>query len=156
MGTIDFQCYCITQIFIPNVDTYMSDIVANVPVTKFIAAQVGQPQGQCLMDTFMVTSPGNPSPPMICGLNTGEHSNWLRNYLLPTFHHQMYSVMLYMRQLVSHKSFFIVYVDASDLCNELAFALGPSTTEEMSRAGVLTAVTRSWNIKVRLNKTLSF
>ena len=78
MGTIDFQCYCITQIFIPNVDTYMSDIVANVPVTKFIAAQVGQPQGQCLMDTFMVTAPGNPSPPMICGLNTGEHSNLLR------------------------------------------------------------------------------
>ena len=61
-----------------------------------------------------------------------------------------------MLQLVSHKSFFIVYVDASDLCNELAFALGPSTTEEMSRAGVLTAVTRSWNIKVRLNITIFF
>ena len=61
-----------------------------------------------------------------------------------------------MRQLVSHKSFFIVYVDASDLCNELAFALGPSTTEEMARAGVLTAVTRSWNIKVRLNITIFF
>ena len=75
MDRIDFQCYCINQIFI-NVDTYISDIVANVPVTKFIAAQVGQPQGQCLMDTFMVTSPGNPSPPMICGLNTGEHSNF--------------------------------------------------------------------------------
>ena len=78
MGTIDFQCDCMTKIFIPNVDNYMSDIVANVPVTKFIAAQVGQPQGQCLMDTFMVTSPGNPSPPMICGLNTGEHSNLWR------------------------------------------------------------------------------
>ena len=64
-------------------------------------------------------------------------------------------LLLYLQQLVSHKSFFIVYVDASDLCNELAFALGPSTTEEMSRAGVLTAVTRSWNIKVRLNKELS-
>ena len=49
-----------------------------------------------------------------------------------------------------------MYVDASDLCNELAFALGPSTTEEMARAGVLTAVTRSWNIKVRLNKALIF
>ena len=29
---------------------------------------------QCLTDTFMVTSPGNPVPPTICGKNTGEHS----------------------------------------------------------------------------------
>ena len=76
-----------------NVHTYISDIVANTPVTKFIAAQVGQPQGQCLMDTFMVTAPGNPSPPMICGLNTGEHSNSLRNPF--TFQFASYFVVMY-------------------------------------------------------------
>ena len=49
-----------------------------------------------------------------------------------------------------------MYVDASELCNDLAFALGPVTTEEMARAGVVTAATRSWNIKVRLHKALLF
>lgn len=28
---------------------------------------------QCLTDRFSVTSPGSPSPPTICGTNTGEH-----------------------------------------------------------------------------------
>merc|ERR1712226_364699 len=28
---------------------------------------------RCLTDTFQVTNPGGSSPPMICGLNTGEH-----------------------------------------------------------------------------------
>ena len=43
---------------------------------------------------------------------------------------------------------FIVYVDASELCNDLAFTLGPSTSEELARAGLTTAATRTWNIKV--------
>ena len=29
--------------------------------------------GDCIYDTFTVTSPGNPSPPVICGYNTGQH-----------------------------------------------------------------------------------
>ena len=47
----------------------------------FVAAKAGATAGQCLMDTFMVTSPGNPTPPVICGVNSGEHSNvhdWLK------------------------------------------------------------------------------
>ncbi|XP_059081532.1 uncharacterized protein LOC131879276 [Tigriopus californicus] len=28
---------------------------------------------RCLIDQFSVTSPGNPSPPTICGINSGEH-----------------------------------------------------------------------------------
>ena len=30
---------------------------------------------QCNTDSFSVSSPGNPAPPVICGYNTGEHSN---------------------------------------------------------------------------------
>ena len=52
------------------------DSIATPTVTKnYIANKPGEPGGQCLMDTFMVTSPGNPTPPVICGINTGEHSN---------------------------------------------------------------------------------
>ena len=29
---------------------------------------------QCNTDSFSVSSPGNPAPPVICGYNTGEHS----------------------------------------------------------------------------------
>ena len=46
--------------------------------------------------------------------------------------------------------FSTVYVDASDQCNDLAFTLGPSTTEELARAGRSAAATRSWNIKVNV------
>ena len=28
---------------------------------------------QCLTDTFSVTNPGGPAPPVICGTNTGKH-----------------------------------------------------------------------------------
>ena len=46
-------------------------------VTKHVAAKQVANAGQCLMDQFMVTSPGNPAPPVICGVNSGEHSNIL-------------------------------------------------------------------------------
>merc|ERR1711971_1413899 len=29
--------------------------------------------GDCLTDTFTVTSPNHPTPPVICGLNSGQH-----------------------------------------------------------------------------------
>lgn len=32
--------------------------------------------GQCITDSFSVTNPGGPSPPTICGTNTGEHSEF--------------------------------------------------------------------------------
>ena len=28
---------------------------------------------RCLIDTFQVTNPGGPTPPTICGTNSGEH-----------------------------------------------------------------------------------
>ncbi len=30
--------------------------------------------GQCLTDTFSVVNPDGPSPPVICGTNSGQHS----------------------------------------------------------------------------------
>ncbi len=38
--------------------------------------------GQCLTDTFSVGNPNGPSPPSICGVNSGEHSNY---YLMCNF-----------------------------------------------------------------------
>ena len=32
--------------------------------------------GQCREDQFFVTNPGGPSPPVICGIMTGEHSRF--------------------------------------------------------------------------------
>jgi hypothetical protein len=30
--------------------------------------------GDCLVDSFTLTSPGNQASPVICGFNTGQHS----------------------------------------------------------------------------------
>jgi hypothetical protein len=32
---------------------------------------------ECLTDTFSVTNPGGNAPPVICGLNTGQHSMFI-------------------------------------------------------------------------------
>ena len=29
--------------------------------------------GDCIYDTFTVTTPGSSAPPVICGYNTGQH-----------------------------------------------------------------------------------
>jgi hypothetical protein len=42
----------------------------------FIGSQIGD----CLTDTFTLTSPGNRGSPVICGFNTGQHSK--REHLL--------------------------------------------------------------------------
>ena len=42
-----------------------------IPVTDFT---------RCLTDTFSVTNPDGPSPPSICGINTGEHSGLHRMF----------------------------------------------------------------------------
>ena len=39
--------------------------------------------GQCREDQFFVTNPGGPSPPVICGIMTGEHSRLFQNILPP-------------------------------------------------------------------------
>ena len=83
---------------------------------------------QCLTDTFSVTNPSGITHPSICGINTGEHSNTFEKGSA--------------QDVDVQRSFFIsVYVDASEMCNELAFQLGNS--------GMGTAITaRDWSIKV--------
>ena len=36
--------------------------------------RIGGRIGDCLSDTFSITSPGNSGSPVICGFNTGQHS----------------------------------------------------------------------------------
>jgi hypothetical protein len=36
---------------------------------------VGGSIGDCTIDQFVVTAPGNKGSPPICGFNTGQHSN---------------------------------------------------------------------------------
>ena len=79
--------------------------------------------GQCLTDTFSVTSPGSPTPPVICGDNNGQHSNI-----------QEFSKIKSLINLT--KILILVYVDASEACNILSFQLSGD-------------VKRSWEIKVR-------
>ena len=81
-------------------------------------------KGQCQTDIFSVTAPGNNAPPVICGTNSGEHS---KNYII------FCKWLRYDSSLLS-----IVYVDSSEMCNELAFQIGSGTS----------TVTRSWSIKV--------
>ena len=40
----------------------------------------GSDVGDCTMDTFSVTAPGNVGSPVICGYNTGQHSETLEKY----------------------------------------------------------------------------
>lgn len=35
--------------------------------------------GQCTTDSFSISSPGNRGTPLICGTNTGYHSNYYFN-----------------------------------------------------------------------------
>lgn len=73
----------------------------------------------------MVTAPGNNPPPMICGTNTGEHSEY-------------YSLSILKLKVHNHGFSFAVFVDASKICNDLAFSLDGGTS----------TVTRTWSIKV--------
>ena len=45
---------------------------------------------QCNDDSFSVSSPGNPAPPVICGYNTGEHSKALKFSLVNVISHSKY------------------------------------------------------------------
>ena len=84
-------------------------------------------EGQCMTDVFSVTNPGGTAPPRICGTNSGEHCEYsLSLPLINTWKYLCFSF---------HP---LVYVDASDACNELNFDLG------VASAGV----GRQWNIKV--------
>ena len=87
-----------------------------------VAAKILYDKLQCQTDIFSVTAPGNNAPPVICGSNSGEHSkSWFFNNLNKI-----------------DEFFLSVYVDASDMCNDLGFNLGSTGS----------TVTRSWTIKI--------
>ena len=94
--------------------------------------------GQCQTDMFSVTAPGNNAPPVICGTNSGEHSKYLYYELnLTLWNNFCFAINLNPPfQTLLHK--ILVYVDSSDLCNDLGFNIGAGTS----------TVTRSWTIKV--------
>jgi len=46
-----------------------------VPEGTAASENIGSAIGDCLTDQFSVTSPGNRGSPIICGFNTGQHSN---------------------------------------------------------------------------------
>ena len=75
-----------------------------------------------------MTNSGGTNPPLICGINTGQHSE--------------YAVKMSLSH--SKMSSSAVYVDASTSggCNNLVFEFGDPVT------GMTTAVTRTWSIKV--------
>ena len=47
---------------------------------KLTTAVVMHEDGQCQTDTFSVTAPGNDAPPVICGINSGEHSKFIVHF----------------------------------------------------------------------------
>ncbi len=94
--------------------------VAGTVVTAAANVLNGGAIGDCTTDTFSVTSPGNRGSPIICGFNTGQHSK-----------NKNLRKRIYAKLLI----FFLVFVDASDLCHVLNFNLQGTTAS------------RSWDIK---------
>ena len=87
----------------------------------FIADQTnGDAIGDCVTDSFSITSPGNVGTPVICGFNSGQHSKYCNEFW------EGFKLSL----------FIIVIVDASDSCIQATFTLGSN------------AASRSWKIGV--------
>ena len=66
---LDFNSFTITG---PSTST-LSNIKLKFgqPVSTGLSHTTGS---RCLADRFSVTNPGGQAPPVICGVNTGEHS----------------------------------------------------------------------------------
>ena len=86
-----------------------------------LSFHLGASIGDCTTDTFSITSPGNIGSPVICGFNTGQHSQLLYVHCFSEF--KLYNL-------------FLVILDAADACNMAVFDLTGSD------------VTRAWDIKV--------
>ena len=79
-------CKCDPNVCRIKFDFQMFDIAAPVEGTAvttadgngaFIADQTnGDAIGDCVTDSFSITSPGNVGTPVICGFNSGQHSKY--------------------------------------------------------------------------------
>ncbi len=76
--------------------------------------------GDCVTDTFSLNNPGGVGSPVICGYNTGQHSE----------HQEHVEGKGYITVKV-----YVVIVDASDRCNVASFHLGKGE-----------AIKRNWDI----------
>ena len=105
---------------------YVCD-VTTIPAKKFYSIFVswipGAAIGDCLTDTFSYTSPGNAGSPIICGVNTGQHSK-----SNPCRKKKKYLVLNHCLTVI---------LDASDVCNTVSFTFGMSSM-----------ASREYNIKV--------
>ncbi len=67
---LDFNTFVITG---PSIDATTVNTILNGQSVQAGGVPVTQAT-QCLTDTFTVTSPQGTSPPVICGTNSGQHS----------------------------------------------------------------------------------
>ena len=83
---LDFDFFVITG---PTTNTHTYTFLANGVRSQDALPNAMKPQrarnrqstkGQCLTDTFSVTNPGGLTPPVICGIMTGEHCKRLREF----------------------------------------------------------------------------
>ena len=88
-------------------------------------------QGKCITDTFGVTSPGAQGSPIICGTNSGYHSEYY--LLMGVFSKQKNTLGNW---YINHDIAVILDSDGAS-CLDANFFIGTSTT-----------VTRSWKILV--------
>lgn len=68
---------------------------------------------QCLTDTFSVTSPGQNTPPSICGTNTGEHSKYKFLFFWPFESYNIHeNIFEYHKKLsfFARKAFFLTNI----------------------------------------------
>ena len=84
----------------------------------------GSDVGDCATDTFSITSPGGVGSPVICGYNTGQHSETLLTWFVPSIDRHCTAISV------------SVVMDASSVCHKATFALGSTSTQ------------RSWDILV--------
>ncbi len=71
---LDFETFLITG---PSIDVTSIGTITSGQLPISAGAIPATTVGQCLTDTFALTSPGGDAPPVICGANNGEHCNRL-------------------------------------------------------------------------------
>ena len=64
------------MIYFQTFDIAAPETGTTVALASPAVQRVGGGLGDCLNDTFSISSPGNSGSPIICGFNTGQHSEW--------------------------------------------------------------------------------
>ena len=95
---------------------------------------LGNSIGDCTVDSFTISSPGNVASPVICGFNTKQHSNSFKilyslftnnifcSHLITSLNKKETFLKTYFEINISP-----VYVDATSQCSKAAFNFGTGT-----------------------------